>query len=177
MRCNRMKQKLQIVPLTRGVVLFISLMVLLLPLNTALAGEPDPATPSDDEVNAIAKQLYCPVCENIPLDVCGTQACAQWRELIREKLSQGWDEEQIKTYFLDQYGDRVLAEPPRRGLNWLVYVIPPATFLIGIYVLYRGLRALHQEPPEHELVSVVESEPEIDDAYVAQMEEELRKLS
>ena len=24
--------------------------------------------PSDDEVNAVAKQLYCPVCENIPLD-------------------------------------------------------------------------------------------------------------
>ena len=27
-------------------------------------------TPSDDEVNAIARQLYCPVCENTPLDVC-----------------------------------------------------------------------------------------------------------
>ncbi len=31
--------------------------------------------PTDDEVNRIAKQLYCPVCENTPLDVCPTQAC------------------------------------------------------------------------------------------------------
>ena len=55
----------------------------------ALAQQP---TPSDDEVNAIAKQLFCPVCENTPLDVCPTQACAQWRELIREKLAAGWSE-------------------------------------------------------------------------------------
>ena len=39
---------------------------------------------TDDQVNAVAKQLYCPVCENIPLDVCPTQACAEWRELMRD---------------------------------------------------------------------------------------------
>jgi len=171
-----MNNKWHIVTRILGAVLFITLMVLLLPPDAALAEEPAPTIPTDDEVNAIAKQLYCPVCENIPLDVCGTQACAQWRELIREKLSQGWDEEQIKTYFLDQYGDRVLAEPPRHGLNWLVYVIPPLIFLIGIYVLYRGLRALRRESPELDVVSGAESDPKIDDAYVAQMEEELRKL-
>ena len=32
-------------------------------------------TPTDDAVNKIAKQLYCPVCENTPLDVCPTEAC------------------------------------------------------------------------------------------------------
>ena len=56
------------------------------PAPRAFAQSP---TPSDDDVNRIAHQLYCPVCENVPLDVCGTQACAQWRELIREKLGQG----------------------------------------------------------------------------------------
>jgi cytochrome c-type biogenesis protein CcmH len=89
-------------------------MVFLIP-GASFAQQDQPVT--DDQVNAIAKQLYCPVCENIPLDVCGTQACAQWRELIREKLSQGWTDAQIKQYFADQYGDRVLAQPPAEGLN------------------------------------------------------------
>ena len=62
------------------------------------------AQPSDDEVNTIAKQLYCPVCENVPLDVCGTKACAQWRDDISDKLADGWNEEQIKQYFSDRYG-------------------------------------------------------------------------
>ena len=68
---------------------FFTLILALLAAGLALAQNPNPPVPSDDQVNAIAKQLYCPVCENIPLDVCGTQACAQWRELIREKLAAG----------------------------------------------------------------------------------------
>ena len=100
--------------------LFLIPFVILLALSflatgSALAQESNPSAPTDDQVNAIAKQLYCPVCENIPLDVCGTQACAQWRDLIRQKISQGWSEAQIKQYFVDQYGDRVLATPPARG--------------------------------------------------------------
>jgi cytochrome c-type biogenesis protein CcmH len=104
-------------------------------------------TPSDDDVNAIAKGLYCPVCENVPLDVCPTQACAQWRETIRLKLSEGWSEQQIKDYFVEQYGARVLATPPARGLNWLVYVLPPAAFLGGAILLFRVLRSWRRAAP------------------------------
>jgi cytochrome c-type biogenesis protein CcmH len=130
--------------------------------------------PSDDEVNAVAKQLYCPVCENIPLDVCPTQACTQWRELIREKLAGGWTEDQIKMYFVDQYGDRVLATPPARGLNWLVYLIPPLAILTGGFILFRAFQAWKQPLP-----STVGPEANLSDApqneYVARLEEELKK--
>ncbi len=129
--------------------------------------------PTDDQVNAIAKQLYCPVCENIPLDVCPTQACAQWRELIREKLSAGWTEDEIKTYFVAQYGDRVLASPPATGLNWLVYIIPPLVIIAGAYILYRALRAWRQAPAELPEQNQPQDEP--DDEYVARIEEELRR--
>ena len=118
----------------------------LLVTSTTLAGGlAQKATPSDDAVNAIARQLYCPVCENIPLDVCPTQACAQWRDLIREKLAQGWTEEQIKTYFVEQYGVRVLNEPPRQGWNWLIYIVP-ALFLIGGGILLFRLFRSWQTP-------------------------------
>ena len=129
--------------------------------------------PTDDQVNAIAKQLYCPVCENIPLDVCPTQACAQWRELIREKLSAGWTEDEIKTYFVAQYGDRVLASPPATGLNWLVYIIPPLVIIAGAYILYRALLAWRQAPAELPEQNQPEDGP--DDEYVARIEEELRR--
>jgi len=133
----------------------------------------DPGTISDNEVNAIAKQLYCPVCENIPLDVCGTQACAQWRELIREKLANGWSEDQIKDYFVLQYGDRVLAEPPRRGLNWLVYIVPPIAFLIGLFILYRGIQSWRQMAESTE--DMIESDEALLDDYVTRIEEALQR--
>jgi cytochrome c-type biogenesis protein CcmH len=93
-----------------------------------------------DEVNQLAKQLYCPVCENIPLDVCPTQACVQWRATIREKLEAGWSDQQVLDYFADQYGERVLARPSTRGLNVLVWWVPPIALAAGGLVLWRFMR-------------------------------------
>lgn len=128
-------------------------------------------TPSDDDVNRIAKQLYCPVCENIPLDVCPTQACEQWRGTIRQKLAEGWSDEQIKQYFVDQYGARVLATPPATGLNWLVYVLPPVAILAGASILFHAIRSWSRRPALIESPRPTPSE----DPYVARLEEELRR--
>lgn len=131
------------------------------------------STPSDNEVNQVAKELYCPVCENISLDVCPTQACAQWRALIREKLAAGWSEEQIKEYFVAQYGDRVLSTPPTRGLNWLVYVLPPLIFLGGVYLVYRVLRSMKIKSSAP--ASSLPAEPDQSDPYFSQLETELEQ--
>ena len=130
--------------------------------------------PSDDDVNAVARQLFCPVCENTPLDVCPTQACAQWRELIREKLAQGWSATQIKEYFATQYGARVLSEPPRQGLNWLVYLVPPILMLIGVYVLYRAYLSMRKPVSDEVVVGGDTTAPDADD-YIRRVEEELKK--
>ena len=126
--------------------------------------------PTDDEVNAIAKGLYCPVCENVPLDVCPTLACKQWRDTIREKLALGWNQAQIEQYFVEQYGDRVLASPPARGLNWAVYLIPPAVFLLGGAVLVGAMRAWRRPPAE----SRVGQDPAAEDPFLERLEDELR---
>lgn len=157
---------------TRIVALTILAVVLFGSLQNAKAQEPTPVAPTDNEVNAIAKQMYCPVCENTPLDVCPTQACAEWRELIRDKLAEGWNEEQIKAYFVDQFGDRVLATPPARGINWLVYLIPPLAFLFGGFILFRAFRSWKGQESAVPEASVQSGSNE----YVDRIEEELRKL-
>jgi cytochrome c-type biogenesis protein CcmH len=150
----------------------IALMLALLVIAvSAITGLAQSSQPSDDEVNAVAKELYCPVCENIPLDVCPTQACAQWRDLIRQKLSEGETKEQIKQYFAAQYGDRVRAEPPRQGLNWLVYILPPVFFLVGVYLVYR---VISNRKPLPQASSVEAASPAPDDPYLKRIEEELK---
>jgi cytochrome c-type biogenesis protein CcmH len=157
----------------------LALLAAMLGLGMALASTylaaaqaPSPTSViTDDQVNAVAKQLYCPVCENIPLDVCPTTACAQWRELIRQMLAEGKSVDYIKNYFVVNYGTRVLATPPRSGLNWLIYILPPLGFLVGVYLVYRVLRtarkpAISTVPPGPAPVS--------EDKYIAQIEEELR---
>lgn len=166
---------------------FLSLILILSGLlafgfQTVSAQDPQP-TPSDNEVNRVAKQMYCPVCENIPLDVCPTTACSEWRELIRLRLSQGWSDQQIKEYFAAQYGDRVLSEPPRRGWNWLVYLLPWAFFAGGVVLVWRVLANMHSRSnPTTPLNAAAEDESargksngHVEDPYLAQIEEELKK--
>lgn len=139
-----------------------------------LAQGPTPVEPTDDEVNAVAKQLYCPVCENTPLDVCPTQACAQWRDLIRLKLSQGETEQMITQYFVDNYGARVLNEPPREGLNWLAYIVPPVVILIGAAFLVRALRSWKKPATAAAQAEAPQASPPADD-YIARLEDQVRK--
>ncbi|HCR72277.1 MAG TPA: hypothetical protein DIW23_12590 [Anaerolineae bacterium] len=139
--------------------------------------------PTDDEVNEVAKGLYCPVCENTPLDVCPTEACKQWRDVIRTQLAEGKTKEEIEQYFVDYYGDRVLAEPPRTGLNWLVYILPPAVILLGAVLLFKNFQAW-TKPKVAESVSNQERSDVLSsskggssssDKYISQLEEELKK--
>jgi cytochrome c-type biogenesis protein CcmH len=145
-------------------------------LLTGVAFAQDSTPPTDDEVNAVAHKLYCPVCESTPLDVCPTEACHDWRELIRTMLAEGKTEDEILKHFVDQYGAKVLAEPPKEGFYWLIYLLPPAVILAGAVVLFRSLK----EWTKPKAVAPVQgaaggaSSPEKDD-YVARLEEELKK--
>jgi cytochrome c-type biogenesis protein CcmH len=94
----------------------------------------------DNEVLRIAKGLYCPVCPATPLDVCETQACVQWRDLIKQKLIAGETEEQIRAYFIAQYGERVLGAPPPEGFNLGAYILPLLLILAGGGVLFFTIR-------------------------------------
>ena len=153
-------------------LLFLGLLFFASNPSSALAQE---STPSDDEVNAIARELFCPVCENTPLDVCPTEACRQWRDLIRQMLAEGRSKEEIQQYFVENYGARVLAEPPREGFNWLVYVVPPAAFLLGALLLFKGFRSWQAQTRQAAVTSEAQPAPPAGDDYVARLEEELKK--
>ena len=154
---------------------FIAFLFLLggLFTTTALAQS---GTPTDDEVNAIAHKLYCPVCESTPLDVCPTQACHEWRELIRTMLIEGKTEDEILQHFVDQYGAKVLAEPPKEGFYWLIYLLPPAIILIGAVILFRSLKEWTKPKVAVPVAGEAQAEASAKkDDYVARLEEELKK--
>ncbi len=161
-----------------SLTVLVSLVFGLLAAGLAYAQQPQP-TPSDDQVNAIARQLYCPVCENTPLDVCPTTACAQWRDLIRQKLAAGWSEQQIMDLFVTQYGARVLGAPPAKGINWLAYVVPPVIILAGLYILVRAFSSWRKTAPSLDRQVIPASSPvpgnNDKDEYLKRMEDEIRK--
>jgi cytochrome c-type biogenesis protein CcmH len=133
-------------------------------------------TVTDDQVNAVAKQLNCPVCENVPLDVCETQACSQWRDLIRQKLTAGETPQQIIVYFRATYGDRVLQSPPREGFTGLVWILPFVGLLAGVAILVIVLRRMAGQAKAETRVEVAAEAAGATDEYRQRLERELKEL-
>ncbi len=159
--------------------LAVLLLALALPLAALAQGGGDENSPpvrevTDDEVNAVSKQLYCPVCENEPLDVCGTAACERWRAQVRTMLEQGASHEEVIDYFVEQFGQRVVATPRDPVLSLLSWAVPAAAVVLGLAivgaVLIRWRFSSRTARPTEEI------DYEDDDDYRARLERELRML-
>lgn len=85
-------------------------------------------------VTEVYGDLMCVVC-NESLAVAQAPEAYQERQQVRTYVAQGMDVKQIERAMVAQYGASVLAKPPAKGFNVLVYVIPPAVVAIGIVVL------------------------------------------
>lgn len=105
------------------------------------------AAPSlEDQVYAIARELMCPVCAGQTVAESNSQLAVQMRDEIRARLQRGESREQIIAFFVGQFGDSVLAAPPRRGLGLAVWLTPVVAFLIGAAILVRFLQGARRRP-------------------------------
>jgi cytochrome c-type biogenesis protein CcmH len=158
---------------TKLTILLLTFLASLLIVSVVYAQDGGPGTPSDNDVNRVAKQLYCPVCPNTPLDVCETKACEDWRAQIRDQLAEGWTDQQVIDYFVAQYGERVLAEPQRKGFTSLVWFLPLIAVLVGLGVVYEILRNWRKQKLARAAAGPV---PNIPEAIRQRIERELQEM-
>jgi cytochrome c-type biogenesis protein CcmH len=135
------------------VLLAIAVALLLIAAAGAVIAQDTPVV-TDNDVNAIAKTLYCPVCENIPLDTCPTAACEDWRYEIRLQLEAGMSADAIRADFVRRFGDRVVGTPYDPVLRAMSFLIPIlAAVGVVALVVYLTLRA-RRTPSRHRLDTV-----------------------
>ncbi|HNS02223.1 MAG TPA: cytochrome c-type biogenesis protein CcmH [Anaerolineae bacterium] len=115
-------------------------LLICLALIVPVAQAQEAPTPTLDQIQTVARELYCPLCNGVRLDNCELQACVQMRQVIAERLTAGASKEQIKQEFVAQYGPIVLGEPPREGLNWLIWALPVVALIAGAIWLLWTLR-------------------------------------
>lgn len=155
------------------ILLLITILISLSVVSAVFAQEGQPGQPTDNDVNRVAKQLYCPVCPNTPLDVCETKACQDWRAQIRDQLAEGWTDQQVIDYFVAQYGERVLAEPQRKGFTSLVWFLPLVAVLLGLGIVYEILKNWRKQKP----APPVSTPPsQIPDEILQKIEREIREM-
>lgn len=94
----------------------------------------------DDRVYAVARQLMCPVCAGQTVAESDSAVARDMRDVIRAKLQAGETPAAILKFFVGQFGEGVLAEPPRRGLSLLLYLGPPAGVVAGLAIAVLCIR-------------------------------------
>lgn len=136
---------------------------------------------TDDDVNAVAYGLYCPVCPNERLDSCMTEACVSWREEIRAQLEAGRTPEEVVADFVARYGERAVGiplDPTLRAFSvYTPYLFALAALVLAVMTLlrWRGSRRLAAGKParssaEGDLQAAAE-----DRDYRALLERDLRE--
>lgn len=142
------------------------------------------APPLEARVQKLGKELRCAVCQGLSIaDSPSSMARAQL-DKVRELVSQGKTDHEVKAYFVERYGEWALLEPPAHGFNWFVWLGPVALVLVGAWVIARQLRRGPETPPEaaaeggattaaHETETTTTAEAE--DPYLAQVRRELER--
>lgn len=156
----------------------IGFVVLLLIVVSSIVATPAAAqSPEDDvssdRVNEIARNLYCPLCAGLTVDVCELQVCDDMKDVIAQQLAEGKSEEQIRQHFLELYGPKVLGAPEKEGTGLLAWLLPGIFAVAAIGAGIWWLRRRDTEPaPETD-----GTQPEtVDDEYNERIDRELQRF-
>ena len=124
-----------------GVLLSLVAVLALL----AVACQGSSVEPSlEERAQALNKQLMCPVCPSETIDQSQVELAKQMKATVRERLEEGESEQEIKDFFVDRYGDNVLAAPPARGFNIVVWVIAGLALPMAAAILVLALRVMRR---------------------------------
>ena len=125
----------------------------------------------EERAQSIDKSLICPVCPGETIDQAQVELAHQMKAIVREKLADGWTREQILQFFVDRYGEGVLAAPPKSGFNLVAWVVPFAAVVAAavlVFFVIRSMRRSGGTGQEHEPLIEPELEP-----YLSLVDQEL----
>lgn len=155
--------------MTRVLAAFV---VALLLAPVAVASEEHPTQ------SELERELICPVCKPATLDQSDAPIARRMKDVIAERIAAGDTKSEIKDRLVAQFGQQVLAAPPRSGFNWLAWVLPIAGLGLGAVVVgaaaWRWSRS--REPSAELPLEARNGRRSIDPELERRLEEELARF-
>jgi len=130
----------------------------------------------EERAISIDKKLICPVCPGETIDQSQVEIAAQMRAIVREKLAQGETEASILKFFSDRYGPSVLAEPPRRGFNVTVWIVPIVVIILAGGILFLVVREMRKGKAAAMLTESQKPKDEGLEKYLSEVDKERKNL-
>ena len=117
--------------------------------QAAEVARPDPVV--EDRLKRLAEELRCLVCQNQTIADSNAPLALDLRNQIRQQIAAGRDDEQIRDYMVNRYGDFVLYRPPFKGTTALLWLGPLMLIVMGaaifVFVVRKRRAAPAAAPP------------------------------
>ena len=110
---------------TRAALVLLAALALATPVS---------ASGSPPTLAELETEVICPTCHTT-LDQSSSAIADRMRIFIRARIAAGDSKSEIKDALVREFGDGVLASPPRKGFNLLAWVLPPVGLVAGVGVL------------------------------------------
>ena len=99
------------------------------------------AVAEDPRAIELFKEVRCLVCQGQTIHESNAELAEDLKKLIREKISQGETDRQIKEYLVEKYGDWILMTPPFNSLTYILWSFPFLILIFGAFAIYRQKRS------------------------------------
>ena len=155
----------------KKLVIMVAAYLMLFPSIPALAASPT--------LVDISKELICQCGCTLTVANCTHIECGSREAMttvIKDKLAQGQSGDEIIQLFVSQYGEPVLASPPKEGFNLLAWLLPFAGILVGVGIIYVAIRKWVMKG-KHSQTSTPAEDGESDDVYQKRLEQELKEFT
>lgn len=80
---------------------------------------------------ALSKEIRCLVCQNESIDSSNADLARDLRILVRERMTAGDSDAEVKAYLVARYGDFVLLDPPVKPSTYLLWFGPALALVLG----------------------------------------------
>ncbi|MEE8413023.1 MAG: cytochrome c-type biogenesis protein CcmH [Dehalococcoidales bacterium] len=152
----------------------IALLISILMVTPVKAAGPESFSVSD-----VSDQLVCQCGCNMILTNCSHIECGSREAMttfIVQEMDRAQTTPQIIQTFVIQYGEQVLASPPKRGFNLVAWILPFVVILAGGVVIVGALRKWVSRGMAYQTDGEVEAE-EGDEKYRLQLEKDLKEFA
>jgi len=144
----------------------------LLALGLAALALAAPALASQERptLSELESEVICPTCKST-LDQSSSPIASRMRAFISTRIAAGDSKQQIKDALVAEFGQAVLAAPPKEGFNLLAWLIPLALLAGGGIAVTLAARRWR--------VSASEAQsrvPPLDPKAEARLDDELRSF-
>lgn len=132
----------------------------------AVLGRPAGGSLSESAINElaadVATKLRCPVCQGVSIADSPSGMATKMRAQVRDLVTKGYSEEQVMMYFERSYGEFVRLEPPLRGLNVMLWILPGIVLLGGALFVFRKANAPVPSPAAPEAPQAAPAPKDVD---------------